>query len=74
MDYLNGTVTLKPRGVHLGTQPGAYETSFIMAEMHYTLCKALVNGKKINVWTDSGLAAEEKLLLTDGAVKYIDIP
>ncbi len=74
MDYLNGTLILKPRGTHLEAQPGAYESSFIMAEMHYTICKALVNGKKINVWTDSGLGAEESLLLTDGIMQYLNIP
>lgn len=76
MDYPSGVLTLKPRGEHLEAQPGAYKSSFIMAETHFTLLKALVNGKKINIWTDSGLADTEgnALLLTDGATEYLGIP
>lgn len=73
MDYLNEELLLKPRGEHLPADAASYEVPFIMAETHYTFCKAKVNGKEINMWTDSGLADEESLLLSDGAMEYIGI-
>lgn len=73
VDYLSSELMLKPRGEHLAVDPEAYEIPFILAECHFTLCKAVVNGKAINSWTDSGLDFDASLLLTDGAIEYLGI-
>ena len=74
MDYINGELILKPRGEHVQAESNAIDVPFIMAELHFMLCRTLVNGKEINMWPDSGLASEESLLLTDGAMEYTGIP
>lgn len=53
MDYANSELILKARGEHLESDASAFETPFIMAECHFTFCKAEIDGKTINIWMAS---------------------
>lgn len=74
MDYINGELILKPRGEHTKLAAGVSEVPFVMAGSHFMLWKAIINGKEMYLFPDSGLAADASLLLPKGAMDYAGIP
>lgn len=74
MDYLNGHLILKPRGVQHEIKSVMAKMPFVKADSHFLLCKALVNGKEMNLFLDSWLAKEESILLPKNLMEYAGIP
>ena len=82
MDYPEGQLILSPRDGQSGNSPNnreaqnknAIELPFILASTHLMISKSEINGKEVNVFLDSGLAADEAILLPKDTMHYTNIP
>ncbi|MCL1897477.1 MAG: aspartyl protease family protein [Micrococcales bacterium] len=73
MDYPAKRLVLHPRSAAKATNVKADRLPFVLAGSHMIISQGVVNGKDMNVFFDSGLAASVALLLPSESVRHANI-
>ena len=79
MDYPARRLLLRSRNSTGVSSQGAKDDSavelpFVMAASHMIISRGVINGKDMNIFFDSGLAASLKILLPSESVRHAEIP
>ncbi|MCL1847111.1 MAG: aspartyl protease family protein [Coriobacteriia bacterium] len=74
MDYPAKCLVLRPKGATVSQGDSAIELPFVLAASHMIISRGLINGKDMNIFFDSGLAASLAILLPSDSVRHAEIP